>query len=176
MKRERTPGVTPRASLPRNRKERGESQQSERCPSWYSLEYLEARVLLSTDIPSVLHAAVATDNDQAAALVHVLGEGNEVVVHETDGTAVAFRLSGTGSGEVIENASGWDLRVTGTDAQSILTIVASGGDGVATMHDAHVQGQLGILTAMNTDLTGTLAVDGNMHSLTLGSVHVRESD
>ena len=98
--------------------------------------------------------------------------GNTVLnILDADGTRVTFTLTGPGTGEVIRDGATWDVHVTGTTSASAVTILTnSAGNGRVTLNDIHVQGPLAALTAATTDITGTVAVDGPVTALTLGSV------
>jgi hypothetical protein len=49
------------------------------------------------------------------------------ILKDTDGTVSMFKLTGPGQVELLADGSQWDVRVTGTTAQSLLTIQTSGG-------------------------------------------------
>ena len=93
-----------------------------------------------------------------------------LTITDADGTAVTFSLSGPGYGEVARDNGLWDLQVTGTNSTSTLTISTAGGNGRVTFDDIHVMGPLGAFTAATTDLRGTMAIDGPMTALAIGSV------
>jgi Bacterial Ig domain/CARDB/Putative Ig domain len=92
-------------------------------------------------------------------------------IRDADGTRVRFSLAGPGTGEVTIDDGEWDLRLTGTDATSVLSILTSGGgDRRVSLDDIHVTGSLGGLLAPTLDLTGTLAVEGRLKAgLLIGS-------
>ena len=84
-----------------------------------------------------------------------------LTLREADGTVVTFSLTGPGLGEVIKDGATWDLNITGTTANSAVTILTnSAGNGRVTLNDIHVGGPLAAFSAATTDLTGTLAIDG----------------
>ncbi|MEK6801410.1 MAG: putative Ig domain-containing protein [Nitrospirota bacterium] len=101
-----------------------------------------------------------------------------LTLSDADGTRVTFSLSGPGTGEVIKDGSTWDVKITGTTASSVVTILTnSGGNGRVTLNDVHVFGPLSTFLAATTDLTGTLAIDGPVNipgllpgTITLGSI------
>ena len=96
-----------------------------------------------------------------------------LTLKDVDGTTVTFSLTGPGLGEVIKDGTSRDLKITGTDPTSAVTITTnSGGNGRVTLNDIHVFGALASFTAGTTDLTGTLAIDGpvNIPGLTPGTI------
>ncbi|THJ19742.1 MAG: tandem-95 repeat protein, partial [Nitrospira sp. CG24D] len=89
-----------------------------------------------------------------------------------DGTVVTFKINGPGTGMVIQDGTKWDVRVTGTDGTSILTISTNAaGNGRATIDDLFVGGPLKVVNADKVDLTGTCAVLGPLGAATFGSVN-----
>ena len=99
------------------------------------------------------------------------GRSKDLVLVDADGTRVRLNLEGSGVGEVRVDADGrWDVQLTGTNAQSIFTIETNKqGDGRVQIDDIHVVGPLGAIRAATTDLVGTLAIDGTVRSIQLGS-------
>jgi hypothetical protein len=96
-----------------------------------------------------------------------------LTLKDVDGTTVTVSLTGPGLGEVIKDGTSRDLKITGTDPTSAVTITTnSGGNGRVTLNDIHVFGALASFTAGTTDLTGTLAIDGpvNIPGLTPGTI------
>jgi hypothetical protein len=81
-----------------------------------------------------------------------------LTLRDADGTNVIFSLLGGGTGEVLRDGTQWDVRLTGTTAQSIFTVLGLGGNNRVSLDDIQVQGPIGAVVAANTDLTGTLAV------------------
>jgi hypothetical protein len=181
---------------PRRRPQGRAAARINRCRiTPFSLEPLEARVLLSADLASavqVIDPAVATQQANTTVLLtaqentgalgtapKALGQfGNvpghngsaDLLLSDTNGTLVTFSLIGAGLGEVSQVGNQWDIRLNGTDAQSTLTIWTNGGDGRTQLHDLHSAGSFGALTAPTTNLVGTLAVDGGLTKLALGNV------
>jgi hypothetical protein len=93
-----------------------------------------------------------------------------LTLRDADGTNVTFSLIGGGTGEVIQDGSQWDIRLTGTTSQSVLTVFGLGGNNRVSIDDIHVQGPLGGVLAANTDLVGNLTIDGPVKAgLLLGS-------
>src|SRR6267143_1711042 len=95
-----------------------------------------------------------------------------LTLKDADGNNVTFSLTGGGTGEVLRDGSQWDVRVTGTTAQSVFTIQTNDDDGCVTLDDIHVFGPLGAVNASTMDLVGTLAVDGPLTAgVLLGSAN-----
>ncbi|MBI4002985.1 MAG: putative Ig domain-containing protein [Nitrospira defluvii] len=95
-----------------------------------------------------------------------------LTLRDADGTNVTFSLTGPGLGEVIRDGANWDMKVTGTTETSAVQITTNGnggGNNRVTLNDIHVFGPLGSLTALYTDLTGTLAIDGPVKTLIDGT-------
>jgi len=102
----------------------------------------------------------------------VPGHGQETLsVRDADGTLVRFSLSGPGTGEITIEDGEWDLELTGTNGNSVLTILTlGGGDNRVELDDVHVAGALGSVIAPTMDLTGTLALEGPLRAgLLIGS-------
>ncbi|MBL8042509.1 MAG: putative Ig domain-containing protein, partial [Nitrospira sp.] len=93
-----------------------------------------------------------------------------LTLRDADGTMVTFGLSGPGRGEVIQDGVAWDLKLTGTTASSDFIILTDrGGNDRVTVNDIHVHGSIRSVQALTVDLTGTLAIDGPVSTLSLGS-------
>ena len=73
---------------------------------------------------------------------------------ERDGSRVTFSLTGPGLGGVVQDGNQWDVRVTGTDATSVLGISFNGGDGRTVINDLQIAGSLARIEAPHADLTG----------------------
>ena len=94
-----------------------------------------------------------------------------LTLRDTDGTDVAFSLSGPGSGQVTLQGAQWNVLLTGvTNKSTFLVKTNSGGDGRVRLNDIRIAGSLDSLSASKMDLLGTLAMDGLVSSLTLGNV------
>ena len=95
--------------------------------------------------------------------------GNTVLtLRDADGTAVTFRLTGPGVGTVVKDGTSWDLKLTGTNTTSAVTITTSGGNGRVTLNDIQTAGPLASFTAATMDVNGTVAINGTITTLTLG--------
>ncbi len=104
--------------------------------------------------------------------------GNTVLtLRDADGTAVTFKLTGPGVGTVVKDGTSWDLKLTGTTTTSAVTITTSPGvplttlgNGRVMLNDIQATGPLASFTAGTTDVTGTVAINGTITTLTLGDV------
>lgn len=104
--------------------------------------------------------------------------GNTILtLRDADGTAVTFKLTGPGVGTVLKDGINWDLKLTGTTTASAVTITTSPGiplttlgNGRVTLNDIQAAGPLASFTAATTDVTGTVAINGTITTLTIGDV------
>jgi ELWxxDGT repeat protein len=97
--------------------------------------------------------------------------GNTVLtLKDVDGTVVTFKLTGPGVGTVVKDGTNWDLKLTGTNTTSAVTITTSGGDGRVRLNDIQTAGSLASFNAATTDVNGTVAINGTISTLTLGDV------
>lgn len=91
---------------------------------------------------------------------------------DSDATLVTFKLNGPGTGTVVLDGTKWDIRVTGTDATSVLTIgTDAAGNGRVTIDDLFIGGPMKAINADKVDLVGSLAALGNVGDATLGSIN-----
>ncbi|WP_447979418.1 LEPR-XLL domain-containing protein [Candidatus Nitrospira bockiana] len=152
--------ATARVSRSRPRAPRISSSSS------FRMESLESRVLLSGDLASAVvafEAPTGTSKGQFAA-------GDSLVLTDGDGSSVTFQLSGSGRGEVLQDGTRWDLKITGTNTDTTVGITVSGGNGRAALDDVSIAGSIGSFTALTTDLTGSLLVDNTIKYLSLGAL------
>jgi VCBS repeat-containing protein len=83
-----------------------------------------------------------------------------LTLRDADSTVATFSLTGPGTGEVVKNGALWDVRLTGTDATTALTITTNAdGNGRLTLNNINVEGSLASFTAIATDLVGALTVN-----------------
>lgn len=83
-----------------------------------------------------------------------------LALRDADGTLATFSLTGPGMGEVVKNGAVWDVRLTGTDATTAVTIATNmGGNGRLTLNSIDVAGSLASFTATTTDVLGGLTVN-----------------
>jgi len=163
--------------------------------SAFDLEALEPRTLLSADVsgaaqsfapepvPANAQVTVLTDAATAtsaqagvtAATVGRFGASSgdaapQFTLKTDDGTSVTFFLGGPGTVEVLQDRNGPSIRLHGTDDSSSFRILTEGGTGGVTLDQASIEGPLGSLIAPTTRLVGTLAAQGPIGSLALGTV------
>lgn len=102
----------------------------------------------------------------------VPGHSNSDSITLTDdfGTRVTFTLTGGGRGDVVLGDDGFDLHLTGTSANSVLKITASGGRGYTTLGDVLVDGAIKQIEAAKADLAGSLSIGGTVRSILLGDI------
>jgi len=87
---------------------------------------------------------------------------------DNDGTRFTLAISGNGKVVVGHNATGYTLQVTGSDAATAISLVASGGDGHVTLSDVSVAGPIKSISAASAKLNGALTVNGAMRTLVIG--------
>ena len=87
-----------------------------------------------------------------------------------DNTRVTLSLKGGGSGQAFFDGTNVDIVLTGTTGSSSLSFSGKGGNGRVGVRNIMAGGALKSVTGKNTDLTGTLSVNGNLGKVTLGRV------
>ncbi len=109
----------------------------------------------------------------AAAPRTLLGQfgnvGGKLTVNDADGTAVTLRLANA-TGFAFANGGHIDLRLSDGGRGARLNVRTRGGDGRLTLGDVVVNGDLKRLSAVTSDLTGTLFSSGNIGSISLGNL------
>jgi hypothetical protein len=71
----------------------------------------------------------------------------------------------------VQRAAGSELIVTGTNANSNLSLTVKGGTGHFLLNDIDVTGSLGSLNGTGVNLQGALTVGGSAQSISLGDLH-----
>ena len=100
----------------------------------------------------------------------VFQAGQVLSLIDGDGTQVTFAMSGAGTGAVSATAGGFDVAVSGSDANTAVNVTTAGGDERAKLHALDVAGSLQGFTGATLDLTGSVAVSGTLAQLTLGNI------
>jgi hypothetical protein len=65
-----------------------------------------------------------------------------LTIRDADGTDATFSVQGPGSGEVVRNAAGWSVTLSGITTATTFAIAAQGGNGKVVLNDVHVSGPL----------------------------------
>ena len=115
---------------------------------------------------------VTTTNPPTGTLVGTFGTGSSPSLKftESDGTLVTFQLN-RGHGYLFTDASGnLELRLSGTTTASSLSITARNGSRRVSLSNVSVNGSLGSINAVTTDLTGTFAVSGQVKRANFGTI------
>jgi hypothetical protein len=97
---------------------------------------------------------------------------------DKDGDAVSITLKGPGSGEVLllgEDADADRINLAGTSVASTLSVKVTGPDGHTGLPDTAIDGGLKALAAPMAQLSGSLDIDGDVKTLTLGDVSAGSS-
>ncbi len=95
---------------------------------------------------------------------------NTSTVTDNDGTQATASISGEGLVSLTAQDGGYALMVTGTNADSVLTLSTSGGDGRLRLTGIEVSAALGQANLGLADLTGLAVFAGGVQQLTLGDV------
>ena len=135
-------------------------------------EALEPRLLMSADlnpVPLAEQYPAVADLQQVLQRIQALTVALNQVV-DGDGTTASVSLTGPGSAQLLAQAGGFQLILTGTDATSKLSLVTSGGDGRITLSGISTDSAMGDLALANADLRGNAQFVGAVGSLTLGRV------
>jgi hypothetical protein len=97
---------------------------------------------------------------------------------DKDGDAVNITLKGPGSGEVLllgDQADVDQLNVAGTTAASTIAVKVQGPNGDTGLHDTAIDGGLKALLAPMAHFSGSMNVNGDLKTLTLGDVSAGSS-
>lgn len=135
-------------------------------------EALEPRLLMSADlnpVPLAEQYPAVADLQQVLQRIQALTVALNQVV-DGDGTTASVSLTGPGSAQLLAQAGGFQLILTGTDATSKLSLVTSGGDGRITLSGISTDSAMGDLALAKADLRGNAQFVGAVGSLTLGRV------
>ncbi|MDD4891907.1 MAG: hypothetical protein PHU85_18455, partial [Phycisphaerae bacterium] len=83
-------------------------------------------------------------------------------------TVATFTMSGNGYGEVLNDDGHWQLRMSGTNAKSAVTIKTT--NGLLDLYDVSVPSSLKGFAAPTTDLMGSFLVDGSLGTLSIANM------
>jgi hypothetical protein len=88
---------------------------------------------------------------------------------DADGTRFTLSISGKGTVQVGQDVDGYSMQINGSDANTQISITASGGDGRVTFDAISANSALKSLALGAVDLNGPLNVAGALGTLALGN-------
>ena len=130
-------------------------------------ETFETRVLLDAAIP----IAPILSNTLANGTV-LASDTQPGAVQDVDGTSVSVSITGGGHWQILQEPTAPALVVTGTNANSAISIVAVGGNNRFTFSGIDVESSASSMTGTAIDLNGGLTLKGPINNLLLGDLTV----
>jgi uncharacterized delta-60 repeat protein len=98
------------------------------------------------------------------------GKNRRLVYIDADGGRVVIALKAGGIGRAFYNGSSIDLVVSGTTADSGISIKKRGGDGRVAIRNVQLDGGLKSFSAKTADLSGSFSTGGSVTKIALGSL------
>ncbi|MCG2592459.1 Ig-like domain-containing protein, partial [Ramlibacter sp. XY19] len=150
------------AAFQRWRKARSQEQSTH-----MEFEALEPRVLLSGDFaPAVADSAAAGPNQ-----VQRLAEPPAInLLLAADVAAATVQVTGAGSAQLVDQGAGLGLMLTGTNADSIVTLQPRTAGSHVLLTGITADSAVGQLSLANADLQGSARLAGGVGTLVLGDV------
>ncbi|MCC7082795.1 MAG: phosphatase PAP2 family protein, partial [Burkholderiales bacterium] len=137
---------------------------------WIALLDSDNRVAESNEANNQVIAADAFQFAWQFGSVPGRADSQALTLTDADGSTVIFALSGAGLGEVAPGADDFDLALSGTDADSVVSVSVAGGDARTRLHQIQVAGSLGSLLAPQADLSGDVDIGGALGHLALNDI------
>ena len=125
-------------------------------------ETLEPRILMSaTPVVLLPSTPPATTTVEASS-------SHPAIVQETNGAQLSVSLHGQGAWQITDGPSGLQLTVTGTNANSQLTLSTGSGAPHFLLNGIDIQAAIGSVSGQSVDVQGNFTAEGAISSVSLG--------
>ena len=131
------------------------------------IETFETRVLLDAVLPINPVQTNSLPNGTILA-----SDTNPAIVRDADGTQVNVTISGNGHWQIAQEPVAPTLTITGTDANSAITITTSGGNNRFLFSGIEADNAAASLSGTGVDLSGALTLKNTIGNLLLGDLTV----